>query len=158
MDAKDYKVIIISPEDKDNNLNGGQTVFLGKIEENISHSEIMINYDLKTYGDNSIFGILNQGYYLPIYPAFFLTEYQGNIVFLNISSRKSSKQGLLYLPNDLSDIQINVLNNLAKELKGFNIEINKNLFLDDGLVDGTQSYIVCDGADIISKKNSKKRL
>ena len=94
---------------------------------------------------------------MPVYPAFFLTEYLGNVVFLNISNNKIGKQGLLYLPSNLSNLQTDTLNNLSKELKGFNIEVNNNLILDDGIVDATQSYIVCDGKSNIIPKRRKKR-
>ena len=157
MYIKDRKVVIINSDDRENNLTDGYLNLLGDVNEDISHSELMIQYGLKKYGTDSIFGILNDGYYLPVYPAFFLTESLGNVVFLNISNNKMGKQGLLYLPSNLSELQMDALNSLSKELKGFNIEVNNNLILDDGIVDCSQSYIVCDGKSNIIPKKLKKR-
>lgn len=159
MDLKNYKVIIISPLDEINNLSDGSIQFLGDRNDYLSHSRLMIRYGLDTYGENSVFSLIRDGYYLPVYPAFFLTEYGNNVVFLNISSDKVGKAGLLYLPSDLSDEQINSVNKLSRILKGFNIEINMDLKLDDGIVESVQSNLHCDGKmDIIytAKKKSKR--
>ena len=156
MDLKKYKVIIISPEDNENGLSDGQIHFLGSVNENYTHSDVLIKYGLEKYGKNSIFNILNNGYYLPVYPAFFLTEYEDNVVFLNISDNKVGKQGLLYLPSNLSDEQIESVNRLKHILKGFNIEINIDLKLDDGIVESVHSNLFCDGeTDIISVEEKK---
>ena len=81
-----YKVIVINPEDESYELTDGIINFLGSTHK--WHSEIMIDYGMEVYGKRSIFGILNQGEYLPIYPAFFLTEGEGNVVFLDISNAR----------------------------------------------------------------------
>ena len=152
----DVKVIIINPLDEKNNLTYGKINYIGDIDGYISHGDLMINYGVEIYGEDSIYEIMSDGNYLPIYPAFFLAEFDGNIVCLNISNNKIGKQGILYLPSDLGDEQIKSINSLSRALKGFNIEVNRDLELDDGLVDSSTNIIHCDGkSDIIPNEQIK---
>ena len=150
MDLKKYKVIIINGLDVEYNLKDGFVNYLGDISE-IDHSDVMISYGISVYGDDSIYGIMSEGNYLPIYPAFFLTYYGDNVVFLNTSNIRYGKQGLLYLPDDLSDAQIKSLEFLFTKLVGFEIEVNNDLILEDGLVDSSKVVIRCDGKSKIMK-------
>lgn len=131
----DNKVIVINPLDEENGLTDGDINYIGEIDSYFDHSELLINYGVDAYGEKTIFDIMSTGNYLVEYPVYFLTEEYDNIVFLNVSNSKTGKIGLLYLPSDISDKQRESLLSLSSVLKDFNIEVNYNLRLDDGIVD-----------------------
>ncbi len=156
MELNNCKVVIINSNDENNNLTDGKINYLGYRDSDESHGDIMIDYGIRTYGDNSIYEILNEGFYLPIYPAFFLAEYDCNVVFLNVSSKQTGKLGILYLPSDISDEQVAALNSLSCNLKDFDIEVNRKLKLNDGLVDSNCTFIKGDNlSSIVSKQHQK---
>ena len=126
-----FKIIVINPLDKDNDLIDGDVNYIGDFDSDFMHSDLLIDYGLKTYGEDSIFGILSNGYFLPDVPAYFLTEGYNNIVFLKISNSKVSNFALLYLPDSVSDKQAQSLNRLISSLKNYKIEVNYNLRVDD---------------------------
>lgn len=153
----DYKAIIINPLDEENGLNDGIINYLGNDGSEFDHSELLVNYGLDVYGENTIFDILSEGNYIVEYPAFFLTEGYGNIVFLKVSDSKTGKIGLLYLPKDISDKQRKSLLSLSSILKDYNIEVNCDMSLEDGLIESHRDFM--HGIDeIVTKvcKNKKK--
>ena len=151
--TRDVKVIIINPDDSEYNTSDGYVNYLNMP---CIHTDIMIEYGVQKYGKDSIFGILRDGNYLPNVPAYFLSEEYGNIVLLNVSNSKFGKQALLYLPSTVSSSQVMSLNDLSKDMKGFSIEINYDISLNDGLVESSSCIIRCDGrSDIIPRHDNK---
>ena len=147
------KVIIINPEDSKYSLTDG---FINYLNAPYMHTDIMIEYGLHIYGEESIFGILSNDNYLPNVPAYFLSEEYGSIVLLNISDKKFGKQALLYLPSTVSFNQIDSLNSITKDMKGFSLEVNYDISLKDGLVESSTCIIKCDGkSDIIPNEQKK---
>ncbi len=137
----DNKIIIINPLDEDYGLYDGNINYIGEINSDFSHGDLLTNYGVDIYGEDSIFGILSTGNYMVDVPVYFLTEGYENIVFLNVSRSKSGKIGLLYLPSNISDKQKESLNSLSLLLKDFKIEVNYNLRVDDGIVDSDRHII-----------------
>lgn len=137
----DSKIIIINPSDDNNGLSDGDVKFIGKFESDFSHGDLLTSYGVDTYGEDSIFGFLADGNFLVDVPAYFLAEGNDNVVFLNVSNSKSGKMGLLYLPSNISDKQKESLGKLSSLLNDFNIEVNYNLRVDDGVVDSDRHTI-----------------
>ncbi|MBR3230089.1 MAG: hypothetical protein IKF91_04610 [Bacilli bacterium] len=131
----DSKIIIINPSDETYGLLDGDVNYIGEVDSDFYHGDLLIDYGINVYGEDSIFGILASGNYLVDVPVYFLTEGNDNIVFLNVSNSKNGKMGLLYLPNNISDKQKDSLNKLSSILDDFKIEVNYNLRMDDGIVD-----------------------
>lgn len=153
----DSKIIIINPDDEAYGLVDGDVKFIGEIGSDYSHGDLLNSYGIETYGEDSIFSILASGNFLVDVPVYFLTEGNENIVFLNVSSSKIGKVGLLYLPTNISDKQEKALISLSNLLKDFKIEVNYNLRVDDGIVDSDRHTIR--GIDEVSNsqfQNKKK--
>ena len=149
------KIIIINPLDEENNLNDGQINYIGEVDSYFDHSNLLINYGVDVYGENTIFDIMSTGNYLVEYPVYFLTEGYENIVFLNVSNSKAGKIGLLYLPNNISDKQKESLSMLSLVLKDFNVEVNYNMRMDDGIVDSDRHIIK--GIDELINNSAKSK-
>lgn len=152
------KVIIINPKDDKHDLQDGLINYLGEINGDTPHEILMTNYGIDVYGNNTMFGIISEGNYLPNVPVYFLTEEYGNVVFLNISNSKIGKQGLLYLPSDISEKQIEAINTVCKQLKGFDIEVNNNMRIEDGLVESESITFKADGIKDIYEKKGKSNI
>ena len=127
------KVIIINSEDERNNLKDGTINYIGKIGGDHLHSDLLIEYGINTYGNSSIFQILSDEYYMVEVPAFFLSKEYDNVVFLNIAKTENGKKGLLYLPDEITEKQIEALEQLG--IEDFHIEANFNLNLNDGIIE-----------------------
>lgn len=136
-----YKIIVINPFDKENGLIDGDIKYIGDVDSDFIHSDLLIDYGLGVYGDDSIFGLLSNGNYLPDIPAYFLAVGYNNVVFLNVSDNRAGRLGLLYLPDNVSNEQKKSLNNLVSVLKNYRIEVNYNLRVDDGFVESDRDYI-----------------
>ena len=137
----DSKVIIINPSDEAYGLLDGDVNYIGEVGSDFYHGDLLIDYGISVYGEDSIFGILASGNYLVDVPVYFLTEGNDNIVFLNVSNSKIGKMGLLYLPNNISDKQKESLNKLSSILSDFKVEVNYNLRLDDGMVESDRHTV-----------------
>ena len=151
----DNKIIIINPSDEDYGLLDGNINYIGEVNNDFSHGDLLTSYGVDIYGEVSIFGILSIGNYLVDVPVYFLTEGYENIVFLNVSRPKSGKIGLLYLPSNISDKQKESLNSLSFILKDYRIEVNYNLRVDDGIVDSDRH--IMNGLDEVSMKTISKQ-
>lgn len=137
----DSKIIIINPSDEAYGLSDGNVNYIGKVDSDFYHSDLLIDYGISVYGEDSIFGLLANGNYLVDIPVYFLVEGNDNLVFLNVSNSKTGKMGLLYLPNNISSKQKEALNKLSSILGDFKIEVNYNLKMDDGVVDSDRHII-----------------
>lgn len=151
------KIIIINPFDEAYGLSDGDVKFIGKMDCDFSHGDLLTNYGIEIYGEDSIFGFLAEGNYLVDVPVYFLTEGNDNVVFLNVSNSKSGKMGLLYLPSNISNKQRESLGRLSELLKDYKVEVNYNLRVDDGIVDSDRHTIR--GIDEVSSStlNNQKK-
>lgn len=154
MNIGNRKVTLITPEDEEYNQIDGQIISFGKIEKYSFHSFILLEYGKEVYGEDSIFKILEECQMSSVF-AFFLTEYYDTVVFLNLCGHCHSKCGLLYLPSDLSDKQKKSINELIKNLKGYQIEVNQDLKLIDGFVESEKVNIKSDGTLELFKEKKK---
>ena len=148
------KVIIINPSDEEYGLIDGEIKYLGEVNSDFFHEDLLINYGYEVYGEGSIFKVLHDGNYLVDIPVYFLTEQYDNVVFLNISSSKNGKAGLLYLPTDISEKQIQSLKKLSSVLKDYKIEVNYNMAYDDGLVDSDRRNMKGIDETVIKQKKA----
>lgn len=146
----DYKIIIINPEDVENKLEDGNMDYIGRIEDNYVHVDLLIDYGLKTYGEKSIFGILSDKY-TPDVPIYFLTMHYQNIVFLNIPGRFKSKRGLLYMPEIISKHQRKSLGRLFKQAKGYDIELNHSMRIVEGVVESETAETRAENEKMVDK-------
>ena len=151
------KIIIINPFDEAYGLSDGDVKFIGKMDSDFSHGDLLTNYGIEIYGEDSIFGFLAEGNYLVDVPVYFLTEGNDNVVFLNVSNSKSGKMGLLYLPSNISNKQRESLGSLSELLKDYKVEVNYNLRVDDGIVDSDRHTIRGIGEVSSSTLNNQKK-
>lgn len=148
------KIIIINPEDDENNLVDGDLTCIGEMNGENNHCDLLIDYGLKVYGKKSIFEILSQGNFLTDVPVFFLCEGNNNVVILNVSSPRIGKIALLYMPSEMSERQWKTLKKI--DLKDFEIEMNYNLRVDEGIVDSDRKIIKGDTINHYHSKVKKK--
>ena len=66
-------------------------------------------------------------------PVYFLCMFN-NVVYLNVSSSRYGKRGILFLPDEISDKQKLALEKISKLLENINVDIIYNMRFDDGLV------------------------
>lgn len=154
MDIQNNKITLITSEDKENNFKDGQVISFGGVDKNLIHADLLLEYGKQTYGEDSIFKIL-EGCIMSNVFSYFLAEYYDNVVFLNLYDKSHSKYGLLYLPSEMSENQKKSVNNLIKKLKGYKIEINRELKFIDGFVESEKNHIKSDG--IVEIFDQKKK-
>lgn len=133
MNEEETKVVIINPFDDDASLEDGNICRING-GDNFCHGVMLIEYGLKTYGEDSIFGILSKGNYLPDVPIYFLVEENSNVVFLNISDKRRGKKGLLFIPSELSFEQEESLYDIFEGMEDFSVTVNSNMRIEDGIV------------------------
>ena len=122
--------------------NGNIDVLGSDIEE--LHSICLLDYANNNY-DNKIFKQLNLRH-RPEVISYFLVSLYSDIVFLNTTKdvKKYGYMGILMLPDALSDTQRNALNNFLDKIENFSICLATNLYLEDGLLQASESYSVSD--------------
>lgn len=133
MSEQEIKIVVINPFDEDASLEDGHTTYI-RGGEYFCHSDLLTEYGLQVYGENSIFDILSKGNYLPDVPVYFLVQENNNVVFLNVSSKKYGKRGLLFMPANPSFEQEDSLYNFLEGLDSFSITVNSNMRIEDGIV------------------------
>lgn len=151
MPNQELKIVVINPFDEDASLEDGNICRING-GEGFFHGDLLTKYGLATYGEDSIFSILSNGNYLPDVPAYFLVEEKGNVVFLNISTKKCGKVGLLFVPSELSFEQDESLDIFLQSVKDFSITVNSNMRIEDGIVCYDSDALCSD----INRKNKKK--
>lgn len=129
-EINNYKGIIISG-DNEGDVDG-KCDFIGHKDEYEYHIDALLDYALKKYPDVQVFKII-PGNCEPNVPIYFLTALN-NIVYLNVSSQKLGKYGMLFLPDEISLKQKEVLYDLASKLSDVNVDIFYDMSFDDGLV------------------------
>ena len=118
----DYKLAIVTPN---------SIVYRGKISDDTSHKDVMINYGVEKYGKNSIFGIFDGNTKFNVVE-YYLASYD-NILFYNLSG-EGVKFGILCTLNNISDKQLKLVNILLDSLEGFTVEYDSYVNIDGELV------------------------
>lgn len=140
----EYKISLIMPEDDEYGLKDGEILSFGEMNNDLYHVGLLLEYGLKIYGDDSVFGIIKECQMASVF-SYFLAEYFGYVVFLNLHFDKYGKKGLLYLPSDISISQMDSVNKMYRNLKGFEIEVNSDLQFVDGFTYSDKNVYVSDG-------------
>lgn len=125
----EYMVAIINGGVEDN----GNIIYLGHNFNFNYHAECLIDYAKHKY--SQILGFENIDYMIePNLPLYYLSLLN-NIIFTNVSV-DDEKRGMLYLPREISDEQLNTLLSFMNLISDFKITIVYNLSLIDGMVFG----------------------
>lgn len=141
---EDYMIAIINGNlDDDGNIN-----YLGYLFNYSYHAQCLIDYASKKYP--AITGFQNLNYMDdPNSPIYYLSLLN-NAIFTNVSV-DDEKRGMLYLPKELSEKQIQTLYAFAETILDFDVCIVYDMELIDGVVVGKTF-------DIAEKLNVKDKL
>lgn len=133
MDKKleDYKAIVINGINDKGDIDGNVD-FVGKKDEYDFHVDCLLDYALEKYPDVQVFRVIPNNCE-PDVPVYFLTVLN-NIVFLNVSGGRNGKRVLVFMPDEISSRQKEVLYEFAKKYTNINVDIVYNMDFDDGLV------------------------
>ncbi len=116
-------------------INDEKITYLGYLFNYDYHAQCLIDYVSKSY--SNIHGFENLDYMEePNLPVYYLTLLN-NVVFTNIST-DDEKRGILYLPRELSNQQIQYLSDFMKVVDDYSVLIVYNLVLDNDMVIGTE--------------------
>jgi len=134
-----YKIAFIHGENFENKgLSDGSIELYGDITKDSLHVAYLLDYAKKRFSDIPIFDRLTIRHQ-PEIVAYFLTKL-GIIVFFNMTKyeenhiKRYGKNGMLMLPETLTEKQKEALKKLAADISDFNISINYDLTLD-GILD-----------------------
>ena len=132
----DYRVVVITGKnDKSDDLDG-EMRFVGPTSEYDFHIDCLLDYAKNRYPDVKVFQRMNDRF-SPCVPIFFLA-WLNSIVYINMSSERAGRCGTLYMPDEISEKQKEVLLELSKSFPQLNVNIVYNMYLDDdGSVKGT---------------------
>ncbi len=135
----EYKIVIISGDDAKRGRNDGNLEYYGKIDDGAGHAFYLVQYIKENYSDLKLLNSLKTTRH-PITISSLLAMH-GNILFLNVTDykecnlRKYGKIGMLFMPDNVSDKMRESLDNFCKEINEFDVEMNYNLRLIDGMID-----------------------
>ena len=142
----DDKVVFIFGSNKEEaGIHDGDIMKIGNVkEEDYFHSSLLLNFAHQYYPNISVFNKLSSSH-RPEAISFFFTHFFNHAVFLNTtrynengSLRKYGKQGVLLLPQQLTDNQKDTLTQFLEEISDFNIVILYNLTLEQGFFDAEE--------------------
>ncbi len=147
----DYKVVIITGENKKSDDKDGEVIYVGPIDDYSFHIDCLIDYTRERYPNVNVFKQINDRC-LPNVPIFFLT-WLNSIVYVNLDSERAGRGGMLYMPDAISEKQRAVLLEMAKELPLNNVDIVYDMDFDDGEVLAKEFQYTGDQnfADILNK-------
>ena len=138
----EYMVAIIDGEDN------GNITYLGYQFNYDYHAECLIDYVIYKYP--SISGFKKIDYMKePNLPLYYLSLLN-NIIFTNVSV-DDEKRGMLYLPKEISEEQLNILLTFIDLVTDFKIVIVYDLSLIDGVVFGKD-------LDVLQNENMKEQI
>lgn len=131
-----YKIAIIHPQTDKNE----PIIYLGKIEDDETHSIQLLEYATKKYKHIPIFQKLNYKH-TPETISYFYTLI-GDIIFINTTKdiKRHGYTGLLILPKTIDDKQKEILYHFSDSIKKYKIRILYNLSLEYGIVNGQEIY------------------
>ena len=136
MDLDDYLVFIITGENEKSDDEDGEIKYVGPVNDYSFHIDCLLDYATERYPNVKVFKQMNDRF-RPIDPICFLT-WLNSIVYLNISDKRLGHYGMLYMPDEISDKQKEVLLKFAKKYDNRQVYIGYNLDFDDGVVSVTE--------------------
>lgn len=129
--AEEYKAIIINGINDKGDVDG-QINFVGKKDKYDFHVDCLLDYAIEKYPTVQVFKVIPSNCE-PDVPVYFLTVLN-NIVYLNVSGGRNGRRGILFMPDEISPKQKEVLCALSKRYTNINVDIIYNMDFDDGLV------------------------
>ena len=137
MNIDNYRIAVIFPERKEQNIEDGTCIIYGDNETYKLHSECLVDFCKEYYQDVPVLQSLNYKHTPGVF-GYFLQEL-GNIVFLNHTSniKKYGKSGTLILPRleQISEKQKASLEKLVSQLDGYDFTICYDLKIVDGILE-----------------------
>ena len=126
----------------------GDINYLGYLFNYSYHAQCLIDYAIKKYPNINGFKELD---YMedPNAPIYYLSLLN-NIVFTNVSS-DDEKRGVLYLPKEISEKQLDMLYGFASTVSNFDISIVYDMYRIDGTTIG-------EAFDLNKRENLKEKL
>ena len=132
----DYKAVIITGvNDKSDDVDA-EVIYVGPIKDYSFHIDCLIDYTRDRYPDVNVFQHINDRCD-PNVPIFFLT-WLNSIVYINISGNRVGRYGMLFLPDEISVKQKEVLLDLSKVISKAHVDIVYDMDFDDGIVDAKE--------------------
>ena len=134
----DYKGFILFGNDEEN-YSDGQVVMFGDIKSDDLHIANLLEVANTYFPNDPILSRLTI-HHSPEVVAYFIST-MGNIVFLNLTKyngnnvSRHGKSGLLMLPDEVTEKQIETLKELGKDLEAYDLIIKTNLKLNEGLLE-----------------------
>ena len=157
-----YKVVIITGKNDKSEDRDGEVIFVGPLSDYSFHIDCLLDYARRRYPDVRAFQQMNDRCIINV-PIFFLT-WLNSIVYINISSEKTGKRGILYMPDEVSEIQKKQLLKLAQSISNAYVDIVYDMDFDDGEVQeedfknkkGKKFYALL--SDFLNKNEKKPRI
>lgn len=133
----DYKIAVIyGKDDQEKNIKDGMIEAFGDIhDQDLLHIDCILEHARKKYPEVAVFKQLTDRH-SPEAVAYFYTQL-GNAVFFNSTKEpeKYGYSGVLMLPDDLTDNQIQSLQNLSKKISKYIISISYDFKVEDGIIE-----------------------
>ncbi len=134
----DAKIVIIYGQDKvDGKNRNGEFECLGKINSDDLHISCLMEFFQNHFLDNPIFKKITYST-IPDNVGYALAQ-KGHILFFNTTKEGKPRSGFFMLPSNLDDItpeQKENISKIVKDLKGYNIKLLYDYFINDyGLLD-----------------------
>lgn len=135
-----YKITFIHGNQFENKgLSDGLIENYGIYDEDSLHIVNLTEYANKRFPEYSIFKQLTVRHQ-PEVAAYFLTQL-GIVVFLNMTKydeknlQAYGKMGTFLFPDELTEKQVESLKEFAKTISDYDVSINYDLFIDNGILD-----------------------
>lgn len=122
----------------------GEIDRIGNIKDGTFHSTCLIEYGKEKYPEVSIFQKLTNRHMPEAISYFFINSFN-HAIFLNTTKYlddgrigKHGKQGLLLLPNQLTEKQKEGIEKFLDEVHDYSVSILYDLNIDAGVIDGSE--------------------
>ncbi len=136
----DYKIAVIyGKDDPEKNIKDGMIEAFGDIhDQDLLHIDCILEHARKRYPEVAVFKQLTDRHSPEVVACIYTLL--GNVVFFNTTkdAGKYGKLGLLMLPDELTDNQIQSLQELAKSISNYSLNISYGLKLEDGFLEGQE--------------------
>ena len=141
----DKKIAFIYGSDKaEVGIYEGEVCKIGNINDSEIHSTCLLLFAKEKYPEVGIFNKLNYRH-RPQSIAYFYTRYFNHAVFLNTTKYRDDgsigmhgKNGILMLPEELTDKQKEMVSRFLDEINDYSVSILYDLKLDGGIVTGSE--------------------
>ena len=135
----DHKFAVIFNENAHGKFEDGELKMFGNSKSGELHIKAILDFIQAYFKDDPVLSKLNIRHQ-PTVAAYFLVE-RGYVVFLNSTDftekylKKYGKNGILFLPNTITDKQLLKLKYLLVQLSDYDILVNTDLRVVDGFLD-----------------------